>query len=403
MSLLAFESEIWPLEFQLLEGGYFVFYRKVFRQNARFLQGFVCEAEELLKAVVGKAFAYSRVSSIGSLVIGHNGEVYSRFITRPATSSGAAAAPEEKLYYKDFLAPPLDSLELVFAAREIPLGTGARLVDFLILCLSVVILVGLWGIYRLGIGQIEFARQRSNFVSAVSHELKTPLTSIRMYAEMLRANWLVDEEKRKSYYDFIFFESERLSRLISNVLHFSKLTNTAEPLENKELDVCGLVLAIRQKVASQVESAGFALEVKCADEGELRQHKIIGDEDSLARIFINLVDNAIKFSGNAERKLIELGVALEESEKKVIFSVRDYGPGVPAEQVSRIFDLFYRGQDEMTRTTSGTGIGLALVRELANKHGAKVRIINRTPGAEFQVEFPVVGRFGEAPDTVKKN
>ena len=97
--------------------------------------------------------------------------------------------------------------------------------------LSLLIPGVLYGVYRLGGGQIELAQERSNFVSAVSHELKTPLTSIRMYGEILRAGWVESEDKKRSYYDFIFFESERLSRLIANVLHLARLTNNDSPLE----------------------------------------------------------------------------------------------------------------------------------------------------------------------------
>ena len=98
-------------------------------------------------------------------------------------------------------------------AAELTLGTGAYLVNALAVLLSLLIPGVLYGVYRLGGGQIELAQERSNFVSAVSHELKTPLTSIRMYGEILRAGWVESEDKKRSYYDFIFFESERLSRL----------------------------------------------------------------------------------------------------------------------------------------------------------------------------------------------
>ena len=97
-----------------------------------------------------------------------------------------------------------------------------------------VLLVGHYGLYRLGLQQIDLAVQRSDFVSAVSHELKTPLTAIRMYGEMLRAGWVQDEARRQTYYDFIFFESERLSRLIANVLQLARLTNHDAPLDLKE-------------------------------------------------------------------------------------------------------------------------------------------------------------------------
>jgi signal transduction histidine kinase len=110
------------------------------------------------------------------------------------------------------------------------------------------------------------------------------------------------------------------------------------------------------------------------------------DEDSFAAIVINLVDNALKFSKDASKKEIDIGFRYYTSgTKKVVFFVRDYGPGVDRAQMRRIFQLFYRAESEMTRTTPGTGIGLALVKELAAKMGAKVDVSNREPGAEFQI------------------
>jgi two-component system, OmpR family, phosphate regulon sensor histidine kinase PhoR len=351
--------------------------------------------------MVRTIFDSSKVGTISSLIIGYNGDVFRRFEPRQSgyQSEGYFALrqenyPKEKgiLLYRAFLAPPLESLEFIFAAREIPLGPGAMLANFLVVCLGVVLLVGLWGIYRLGVGQIELAAQRSNFVSAVSHELKTPLTSIRMYAEMLRSDWVPDEERRRSYYDYIFFESERLSRLIANVLQLSKLSNADAPLELKEYEAAQLLELAKGKVQSQIQAAEFQMEIKGpGGRDSLEKAFVLADEDSFARIFINLVDNAIKFSVKAEKKAIELGCRISADRGEVIFYVRDYGPGVDRAQMKKIFQLFYRGQDEMTRTTPGTGIGLALVRELARKLGASVDLQNREPGAEFQVKFRANG------------
>ena len=108
--------------------------------------------------------------------------------------------------------------------------------------------------------------------------------------------------------------------------------------------------------------------------------------DSLG--FINLVDNAIKFSASAEKKLIELACR-EQQDGTVLFTVRDYGPGIPAGQLKKIFTLFYRSESELTRETVGTGIGLALVHQLVAAMNGKVDVRNRGTGAEFRVSFPL--------------
>jgi signal transduction histidine kinase len=239
--------------------------------------------------------------------------------------------------------------------------------------------------YRLGAGQIDLARQQQDFVSAVSHELKTPLTSIRMYGEMLREGWASDDRKAV-YYEYIHDESERLSRLIDNVLQLARMTRNNLPADIRSLTVAGLMEDIRTRVSSQIERAGFDLNMSC--EPEAGQAIIQVDPDGFARIFINLVDNAIKFSSAAERKAIDIG-AKWLRDGSVQFSVRDYGPGVPGDQMQKIFTLFYRSENELTRETVGTGIGLALVHQLARSMDGRVDVVNREPGAEFRVYINV--------------
>jgi signal transduction histidine kinase len=262
-------------------------------------------------------------------------------------------------------------------------------VHVLAFLIPAVLLAGVLGICRLASQQIKLAEARNDFVSAVSHELKTPLTSIRMYGEMLRSGWVQDDIKRQSYYDFIFFESERLSRLVANVLHLARLTRNDSPLTLQQYDPSALLDLARSKVHSQVEAAGFALEVaNHLSDAENAPLLVEAEDDAFTRIVINLIDNALKFSVNAEKKVVRLELRTSGSPKpQVIFSVRDYGPGVARDHMKKIFQLFYRAGRELTRTTPGTGIGLALVKELASKMHAEVDLRNHRPGAEFLVKF----------------
>jgi signal transduction histidine kinase len=236
-------------------------------------------------------------------------------------------------------------------------------------------------IYRLGLGQINLNRQQQDFVSAVSHELKTPLTSIRMYGEMLQAGW-ADEDKKQSYYDYICEESERLSRLITNVLQLAQLTRNDPQFDLKPIAVAELLDMTESKIASQVERAGFELRV--ARDAELESVQVLADADCFSQVMINLVDNALKFSDGAERRLIEITTQALGSDG-VRFAVRDHGPGVPDDQLKKIFRLFYRSESELTRETVGTGIGLALVHQLVLAMRGSVDVRNREPGAEFRV------------------
>ena len=118
--------------------------------------------------------------------------------------------------------------------------------------------------------------------------------------------------------------------------------------------------------------------------------RIRADEDFVTQILLNLVDNAVKFSRDAERREVVLTCA-EGGNGTLVLSVRDYGPGVPPAEMGKIFRLFYRPGSELTRETMGTGIGLALVRQLTLAMGGRVEVSNAEPGAEFRVHLPAVG------------
>ncbi|MGB5200005.1 MAG: HAMP domain-containing sensor histidine kinase, partial [Sedimenticolaceae bacterium] len=211
-----------------------------------------------------------------------------------------------------------------------------------------------------------------------------PLTSIRMYSEMLREGW-TDEARRRSYYAFIHDESERLSRLISNVLQLARMSRDELKVELCPILVAQLMDTVESKVATQIDHAGFALQLHCSEPAATKTLAV--DNDAFAQIMINLVDNAIKFSGHAEERLITID-ANASGDGYVAFSVRDRGPGIPRDQMKKIFQLFYRSQNELTRETVGTGIGLALVHRLTSAMGGEVDVVNRDPGAEFRVRFP---------------
>jgi signal transduction histidine kinase len=289
----------------------------------------------------------------------------------------------EEILYRSRLSAPLDSLELIFSINRLPPPAGASVLGWVTLVLAIVLVGGFYALYRLGIGQINLARQQQDFVASVSHELKTPLTSIRMYGEMLKEGW-ADEEKQKQYYNYIHDESERLSRLISNVLQLAKISRNEPQYDLQPVAVSQLMSSAESKISSQVERAGFGLRFV----NDVDDASISVDEDCFMQIVINLVDNAIKFSKDAEEKVVE--VRSKSSADGVVFLVRDYGPGVPQDQMKKIFELFYRSESELTRETVGTGIGLAIVYQLATAMGGSVDLVNVEPGAEFRVLFPAL-------------
>lgn len=399
--IVSFEGDIDPIQLFVLQQGQFVFVRKVWKARQLYSQGFLVQGNAFIQDVLQRPFYNSGIGSVSRLVVSYRGDVLQHIEPTPGSYSRtyrgifsrdvkAQRDKSDALLYQTRLAPPFDEASVSFTITSLPLGPGATVVHVLAVVIAAVLLGGLLGIYRLASQQIKLADVRHDFVSAVSHELKTPLTSIRMYGEMLRSGWVQDDAKRQSYYDFIFFESERLSRLVANVLHLAKLTKHDAPLVLQPHDPVPLLELICSKVRTQVEAAGFALDVannlplNAEDEPWL----IEAEEDALARIVINLVDNAVKFSAQAEKKVVRLELRTTSGAiPQVIFCVRDYGPGVARDQMKKIFQLFYRAGSELTRTTPGTGIGLALVKELTSKMDAEVDLRNHQPGAEFLVKF----------------
>ena len=268
---------------------------------------------------------------------------------------------------------------------RLPPGPGANVLGWVTLVLGIILISGCVALYRLGSSQIQLARQQQDFVAAVSHELKSPLTSIRMYGEMLKEGW-AEEDKRQSYYEFIHDESERLSRLISNVLQLASITRNEPQVDCQPVTVAELMTNTESKIASQVKRAGFDLNINRVADAD--QALIEIDDDCFVQIIINLVDNAIKFSRDAENKTIEISSRLS-GDSAVEFSVRDYGPGIPRDQMKSIFQLFYRTESELTRETVGTGIGLAIVHQLTLAMKGTVDVVNAAPGADFKLRFAV--------------
>ncbi|MCP4979878.1 MAG: HAMP domain-containing histidine kinase [Gammaproteobacteria bacterium] len=379
-----FESEVEPMEFALLDSGHFVLFRRVWHQNERYVQGILIDQQSFIEGVIAPAFRESSLSSMSKLIVAYQGSIlrnyaadYSR-LYRPSTEQET-----NELLYQSRLIAPFGDIELIYTLARLPVGAGGQVIIWSALVLAIVLIGGCLMLLRLGQRQLALAQQQQDFVSAVSHELKTPLTSIRMYGEMLREGW-ADEAKRKSYYDFIFHEAERLTRLINNVLQLARMSRNEQHGNLTRLTVGEALAELKPRLESQLEPSGFDLVINALPEVDAVRVEI--DIDWFIQIFINLVDNAVKFSANGSRQRVDIRYQLMQ-DGRVQFSVRDYGPGIDPDQMKKIFTLFYRSENELTRETIGTGIGLALVQQLASAMQAEVDVVNCEPGAEFRIRF----------------
>jgi signal transduction histidine kinase len=367
-------AEVDPFQSEVIDKEWLVFYRKVWPQERRYIQGFAANLTEFLETHLDPAFLNSALPETASYLIFYQGEML-----EPAPQSRTNSRP--LLLHSAALPYPLSDFDLAITITELPQSPAYQLVNFLALFLSLFFLGGFLGVYRLTVKQMELAQKKSDFVSAVSHELKTPLTAIRMYGEVLMEGW-VEEEKKEGYYQQIHDESERLSRLIQNVLTLAELERSEWQINLTAIQPVEFVSQITERLSNQVKRAGFEFET--VTEGEVNPIQV--DTDALTQILINLIDNAIKFSKDAETQKIVLTVS--QLGDDCYIRVRDFGPGIPSRKLKSIFEKFYRIDNEMTRTTRGTGIGLSLVKMLADAMGAHVDVANRQPGTEFSLRFP---------------
>jgi signal transduction histidine kinase len=192
------------------------------------------------------------------------------------------------------------------------------------------------------------------------------------------------DDKRGEYYRTITDESERLSRLIDNVLEFARLERGSRELQLRAGDIVPVLEEALAKLRSHASRQGFEL-VLAADPS---LPPVLFDRDALLQVLFNLVDNAMKYARGAGDRSVR--IEARRAGEGVEVAVRDFGPGVGAQHLARIFEPFYRGEDELVRSTQGTGIGLALVRELAARMGASVSGAN-AQGGGFRVSLAFRG------------
>ena len=218
-----------------------------------------------------------------------------------------------------------------------------------------------------------------------------------MYSEMLKFEMIEEKNIQMEYYNFIYSESERLSRLINNVLQLSALSQKTEVIKLEPVLIATLKDIVQSKLSTLITTNHFKLNFEIPE--PLKTFQTSVDLDAFSQIMINLIDNSIKFYNTAKinvlnRQTIDISFSLANSTKdKLMISVRDYGPGISISQHDKIFELFYRCGNELTRSTSGTGIGLALVNELMIAQNGEIQVTRQDQGVSFELVFN--GQFVE--------
>ena len=347
-------------------GGQVFLLRQVQIENRQFLQGFRLNEKKLIEEVKDSAEKFMRKGMTFQLAKPGN-DYFDIEVAYPAVLDFGFGQ----------LTLNLREIDPYWIGREI-----SRLRYWYYSIIAVVLLavtLGLASLWRNAGAQAKLAQKKDDFISAVSHELRTPLTSIRMYSEMLERNWVKSPDKAAEYYGNMRQESERLSRLIENVLDFSRIQRGRKQYAFDVGDMNKCVADVVDMMRPYAMQKGFSIETEL---GRLDQSTF--DSDAVTQIVVNLLDNAIKYARDAEDKTVIVRTTSENG--LALIEVEDHGPGVPNRQRKKIFEQFYRSEAEATRETNGTGLGLTLVKRFAEAHNGFVEIANAKPtGAIFRV------------------
>lgn len=260
--------------------------------------------------------------------------------------------------------------------------TRGQLIALVLGVILVFLVAGSYFVARAIKREMDLARLQSDFVSAVSHEFRTPLAGMRQLAELLAAGRVRNDERRQHYYESLAGESRRLQRLVENLLDFGRLQAGARPYQLEPLDPRTLVEQVVDDFRAQPSHQNCQIEV----DGDPGADRLMGDREAVALALQNLLDNAVKYGGDGG-----VLVSWARHGDRIALRVRDRGPGIPAGEHQRIFDRFVRGTTAASAHVRGTGIGLAMVKQVVNGHGGDVTVESE-PGAGsiFTLWFPVM-------------
>lgn len=253
---------------------------------------------------------------------------------------------------------------------------------FLISILTIVLLATGFYLFRNINREIELAKMKTSFVSNVSHELRTPLALIRMFAETIEMGRTSGDDEIKEYCNIISNESERLTLLINRILDFSKIEAGEKHYRLVKNDLNKIVSDIEKFYKYHLENKGFELISNISG----KELNVKVDSDAVAESLVNLLDNAMKYS--KDEKVVTISTGTNGNHAYV--EVTDKGIGIPDSVHAKLFEKFFRVENSLTATTSGSGLGLSLVKHIMDAHDGKIIVKSKiNEGSTFRLEFPL--------------
>lgn len=237
-------------------------------------------------------------------------------------------------------------------------------------------------------GRYELDESRREFVANVSHELRTPLTSIMGAAETIVNDPEMEDEMRSYFLDMVLTESERMMRIVSDLLVLSRLDNRRTRWNIETFDIGESVHRLCEVMRTDVEAHEHRLSFEAGDD----LPEITADRQRIEQVIINIISNAIKYTPNGGR--IDVNVSKIPSKNRVLVRISDNGIGIPKEDIGHLFERFYRVEKSRTSDAGGTGLGLAIAKELIDAHGGNIRIESALDtGTTVYIEIPVECRL----------
>ncbi len=258
---------------------------------------------------------------------------------------------------------------------------------FVVLCVTG---LGAYFLWRDVTRELRVAAMRSQFIASVSHELKTPLTAIRIFSETLRLGRTKDAETRSEYLDTIVHESQRLTRLLNNVLDFSKIEKGKRRYHKESTCLAEIGRAVAETMQYPLIQKGFHLEVSIED--DLPELHV--DRDAMEQALLNLLSNAMKYSGSSR----EIDLGIQRQDDHITMSVKDRGIGIELSERTRIFEKFHRVASPDNECIPGTGLGLALVAHIVEAHAGHIEVKSRPgEGTVFSIHLPLETNHASNP------
>ena len=372
-----FQVEVAPLQSVFIDDRQVFLFRRIAIDNQIYRQGLVLQTRAFLQDLIDRHFSEQPMARFARLEL----SLLDRQRTVGTVHAGAAVAHPAFHLQRTFPAP-FAFVRATLACDRIPPSAGRRVLNLMLFIFTGIMLLGLFAIYRSARTAVDLSERRARFVSSVTHELKTPLTNIRMYIEMLEQSIARDPEREQDYFRILSSESARLSRLIGNVLELSRLEKKQRPLNMHPGTFEEVVAEVEAVMNPKLRQEGFTFKVRGEAGAPFRY-----DREVMIQVLINLIENSLKFGRNAPIKEIELRLA--RSGGRVHINIADTGPGIPRSALKKVFDDFYRVEGPLRRSTSGTGIGLALVKKFVSAMGGTVSAANNTgAGCTITVSLP---------------